>query len=148
MKRKHVTAESDYDNYELWENDNTQLQTNKTTMQGKSIPDPNKHLYYMSEENDTSPETTAAENLFQAKAGNMVHTQLLTVIQLVICIIAIAAALIIKTIGGTFYADTATKFFELYNASIYTGSYDPTSIFTDETEISETSIKSADEISE
>ncbi len=145
MKTNHA-AEMDYDDSD-WENDNALPHTSKTTMTGKSIPDPNKRIYDMSEDNDNTYEAEASESLLRAKAGNMVHTQLLTVIQLIICIIAIVAALIIKTIGGKFYADTATKFFDLYNASIYTGSFNPASVFTDEAEITETSLKSDDEVS-
>ena len=49
---------------------------------------------------------------------SFVREQLLTIVQIILCITVIAAAFIIKSIGGELYADTATYYFELYNNSV------------------------------
>ena len=47
-----------------------------------------------------------------------VREQLLTIVQIILCITVIAAAFILKTVGGELYANTATVYFELYNNSV------------------------------
>lgn len=88
------------------------------------------------------------ENKTPPKKTNPVRTQLLTVIQLVLCFLIITAAIVIKIIGGTLYAEVGTWFFDNYNNSVFTGTADSFISFTDDTSISETSRYSADEITE
>ena len=44
--------------------------------------------------------------------------QLLTMVQIILCAAVIAAAFIIKSIGGELYANTAASYFELYNNTV------------------------------
>ena len=73
------------------------------------------------------------------KKPSFIRSQLLTVIQLVICLIAVIAALVIKAVGGDIHAAVGTWFFENLNNSIFTDTADSSVHFTDNTSITETS---------
>ncbi len=77
------------------------------------------------------------------KTPSFLRSQLPVVTQTVICLLCVGFALIAKTIGGTFYAETAAWYFDHYNNSIYTGTKTSDPIFTDKTSITETSLTAA-----
>ena len=76
---------------------------------------------------------------FFVKKPSFIRSQLLTVIQLVICLTAIIGALVIKVIGGDIHAAVGTWFFENLNDPIFTDTADSSVHFTDNTSITETS---------
>ncbi len=76
---------------------------------------------------------------FFVKKPSFIRSQLLTVIQLVICLTAIIGALVIKVIGGDIHPAVGTWFFENLNNPIFTDTADSSVHFTDNTSITETS---------
>ena len=73
------------------------------------------------------------------KKPSFIRSQLLTFIQLAICLTAIIGALVIKVIGGDIHAAVGTWFFENLNNSIFTNTADSSVNFTDNTSLTETS---------
>ncbi len=49
-----------------------------------------------------------------------VRSQLVVIVQSALCILAVTAALLLKSFGITFYAETASSYFELINDSVFT----------------------------
>lgn len=79
------------------------------------------------------------------KKISFVREQLLTFVQLGICIAVVAGAIILKSIGGELYANSATWFFDNYNDTIFTSDEILPSIFRDETVVAEESMKTYSE---
>ncbi len=73
------------------------------------------------------------------KRGSGIRSQILLLVQSVLCLLVIGAALIIKMIGGQFYADVAGAYFDEYHNSVFTGSSEPSVLFQEDTVISEIS---------
>ena len=86
-------------------------------------------------ENEVQEESVQEKNVKKESSG-----LLLTVIRVVICILCIAAAAVIRWIGGSVHAQIGTLFYDHYNNSIFTGSEQPPLPFKDNAEIKETSI--------
>lgn len=84
------------------------------------------------------PNTNLPDEEKPAKIS-LARTQLLTIIQLILCVIVIAGAFVIKTIGGEWYAAIGTWFFDHYNNSIFTDTADSPLSFLDPSGITETS---------
>ena len=76
---------------------------------------------------------------FFVKKPSFIRSQLLTFIQLAICLIAVIAALVIKAVGGDIHAAVGTWFFENLNNSIFTDTADSSVNFTENTSLTETS---------
>lgn len=98
--------------------------------------------------NDRYEELPATEDEEEAvvlpKQPSFLRSHLLTVTQIVLCLLVLGFALVVKGIGGTFYATVATWYFEHYNNSVFTGTGDLPSLFHEETQITETSHLTAD----
>ena len=64
-------------------------------------------------------------------------SQLLVIIQLIICTLLLISAFVIKTIGGSIYAQVGTWFYDNYNNSVFTDTKDNILSFTDKTKTTE-----------
>lgn len=103
--------------------------------------------YY--EDEEEYPEETFHEDESQTvkRERSFVKSQLLILLQAGLCVTVLAFALTLKAIGGSFYAQAATWYFDRYNDSVFTGTGSPAKIIKEETEITETSRASFDELS-
>lgn len=86
-----------------------------------------------------------AEEGTENKRPSFLRSQLMTVTQVSLCVLIIVFAVIVKSIGGSFYATAATWYFDCVNNSIFTGTAAPSQEVTDGTTITETSLTTADE---
>ncbi len=68
-----------------------------------------------------------------------IKSQLLTVIQTAICVIAVIAAVVIKAIGGDIYANVASWYFDTLGNSVFTDGKELFSPPKDNTQVKETS---------
>ena len=100
--------------------------------------------YYVQENESESYEDFPEETIVLPKKHSFLRSQLLTVIQILLCVLVLGFALITKAIGGTFYATIATWYFEHYNNSVFTGTADPITFFQENIHLPETSRLSAD----
>ena len=66
-----------------------------------------------------------------------VGSQLLIIIQIVICTLLLIGAFVIKTIGGSLYAQVGTWFYDNYNNSVFTDTKDNILSFVDKTKTTE-----------
>lgn len=66
-----------------------------------------------------------------------VGSQLLIIIQLIICTLLLISAFVIKTIGGSLYAQVGTWFYDNYNNSVFTDTKNNVFSFTDKTKTTE-----------
>lgn len=64
-------------------------------------------------------------------------SQLLIIIQLIICTLLLISAFVIKTIGGSLYAQVGTWFYDHYNNSVFTNTKNNILSFTDKTKTTE-----------
>ena len=71
---------------------------------------------------------------------SFLRTQLPLMVQVAVCLIITASALVLKGIGGIWYAAAAEWFFDNYSNSIFAGSAESPFTFLDPTVITETSI--------
>ena len=100
--------------------------------------------YYVQENESESYEDFPEETIVLPKKHSFLRSQLLTVTQILLCVLVLGFALITKAIGGTFYATIATWYFEHYNNSVFTGTADPITFFQENIHLTETSRLSAD----
>ena len=80
------------------------------------------------------------------KAVSFARGQLLTLTRTAICLLTLGFAFTARAIGGSFYANVASAYFDSFNASLFTGEENSGS-FTDEASITETSRTSPDSAS-
>lgn len=77
------------------------------------------------------------DNIQKPKKNFSAASQLLIIIQLVLCGIILIGALIIKTTGGSLYAAVGTWFYDNYNNSIFTDTKENVFSFVDKTKTTE-----------
>ncbi|MDD6489040.1 MAG: hypothetical protein PUG48_04405 [Clostridia bacterium] len=66
-----------------------------------------------------------------------VSSQLLIIIQLIICTLLLISAFVIRTIGGSLYAQVGTWFYDNYNNSVFTDTKNNVLSFIDSTKTTE-----------
>lgn len=66
-----------------------------------------------------------------------IGSQLLIIIQLIICTLLLISAFVIKTIGGSLYAQVGTWFYDNYNNSVFTDTKNNILSFADKTKTTE-----------
>lgn len=71
--------------------------------------------------------------------GSFFREQLLLWVQLGVCVLAVAAFMIMKAIGGSWYAAAATWYFDQYNDSVMTTEQEKALFFRDEISVTESS---------
>ena len=92
---------------------------------------------------ETDPDNSSKKH---ESEKSFVRSQLLILIQSVLCVIILAVMLILKAVGGSIYAQTATWYFDRYNDSVFTGTACVLPVIKEETVITETSRTSFDEL--
>lgn len=73
-----------------------------------------------------------------------IRSQLLTIIQLIVCSLILISAFAVKLIGGEIYGTVGTWFYDNYNDSIFTGTNESNFNFSDLVKFNETSTISPD----
>lgn len=81
---------------------------------------------------DISQKSDVEENIPKAKRKFSGGSQILIIIQLILCAIVLLGAVAIKSIGGSLYATVGTWFYDNYNNSIFTGTQDNIFSFFDQ----------------
>ena len=109
-------------------------------MRSRSIPEDE-----ISEETSPSLTRTAAERDAPLKdRPSFIRGSLLTIARIALCLLILGFAFTARAIGGAFYADTASWYFDRFNSSVLTEGKALNNTFTDEVSIRETSLKAAD----
>lgn len=104
----------------------------------------NDHNVYRNEEvlpsDDVPCDNTAPVYSRKRKAAAFFRSQLLTVIQVTVCLMAMGAAAVLKAVGGDWYAVCAAAFYDYYNNSVLPDTAQSSVSVVQDVSISETSL--------
>lgn len=97
------------------------------------------------DDDELDQKTPQGNEMNHEKAKSFLRSQLLVLIQTGLCILVLIFGVTLKAVGGSFYAQTATWYFDRYNNSVFTGTASLSGIMKEEAVITETSHASPDE---
>lgn len=93
------------------------------------------------------PEEEAGQSAARKKPS-FLRSQLMLLTQAAVCVLVLGFAFVTKAIGGTFYAEIASWYFDHYNNSVFTGTAQPDTFLHEDVQITETSRLSANHTSQ